>query len=50
MIESQQYPFLPVTFQIREVRGDVLAFLDTGFDGYFCLPEGYLPQLGPPIT
>ncbi len=48
MIESQQYPFPPVTFQIREVRGDALAFLDTGFDGYLCLPEGYLPQLGPP--
>lgn len=48
MIESHQYPFLPVTFEARQVRDEVPAFVDTGFDGFLILPETYLSQLGPP--
>lgn len=48
MIESRQYPFLPVTLEARHVREDLLAFVDTGFDGFLILPDTYLPQLGPP--
>ena len=48
MIESRQYPFLPVMFEARRIHQDVLAFVDTGFDGFLILPEAYLPQLGAP--
>jgi len=46
VIESREYPFLPVTVEARHFRQDVLAFVDTGFDGFLILPETYLPQLG----
>ena len=48
MIESREYPFLPVTFEVRNFHESVPAFVDTGFDGFLILPERYLPQLGPP--
>lgn len=48
MIESDQYPFLPVTIEARHLREDVLALVDTGFDGFLILPDSYLPQFGPP--
>lgn len=48
MIESRQYPFLPVTFEARHIRENVPAFVDTGFDGFLILPDTYLPQLGSP--
>lgn len=48
MIESRDYPFLPVQFSVRNLREDVPALVDTGFDGFLVLPEAYLPRLGPP--
>jgi hypothetical protein len=48
VIESREYPFLPVTFEIRHIREAVLAFVDTGFDGFFVLPDTYLLHLGIP--
>lgn len=48
MIESREYPFLPVTLEIRNIHESVPAFVDTGFDGFLILPDRYLPQLGPP--
>lgn len=50
MIESLEYPFLPVTLEIRNIHESVPAFVDTGFDGFLILPDRYLPQLGPPVT
>ena len=48
MIESREYPFLPVTLEVRNFHESVPAFVDTGFDGFLILPDRYLPQLGPP--
>ncbi len=48
MIESNEYPFLPVTLEVRTLHESVRAFIDTGFDGFLILPERYLPQLGSP--
>lgn len=48
MIESRQYPFLPVTVEAHHFREDVLALVDTGFDGFLIFPDSYLPQLGSP--
>jgi len=48
VIESREYPFLPVTVEAHQVHQEVLAFVDTGFDGFLILPETYLPQLGTP--
>ncbi len=48
MIESREYPFLPVTLEVRNVHESVSAFVDTGFDGFLILADRYLSQLGPP--
>lgn len=48
MIESREYPFLPVTLEVRNFRESVPAFVDTGLDGFLILPDRYLAQLGPP--
>ena len=48
MIESLDYPFLPVGFTIRTIRENLPAFADTGFDGFLVLPEAYLQRLGFP--
>ena len=48
MIESRDYPFLPIGFSVRNIREDVPAFVDTGFNGSLVLPEVYLPRLGLP--
>ena len=48
MIESREYPFLPITLEVRNFHESVPAFVDTGFDGFLILPDRYLPQLGPP--
>ncbi len=48
MVESREYPFLPVTLEVRNFHESVPAFVDTGFYGFLVLPDRYLPQLGPP--
>ncbi len=48
MVESRDYPFLPITFSVRNVRENIPAFVDTGFDGFLVLPDTYLPRLGLP--
>jgi predicted aspartyl protease len=48
VIESREYPYLPVTFQVRDVEETIPALVDTGFDGFLVLPEAYLSRLGDP--
>ncbi len=48
MLESREYPFLPVSVEVRNFRESVPAFVDTGFDGFLILPDTYLSRLGPP--
>ena len=45
-VTSTNYPFLPVIFRIGETEQSGLAFVDTGFDGYLIIPEGFEDELG----
>jgi len=45
-VTSTNYHFLPVIFRIGETEQSSLAFVDTGFDGYLVIPEGFEDGLG----
>lgn len=43
LIESERFPYLPVTVDVLGQPRQVEALVDTGFSGYLVLPEGFLP-------
>lgn len=42
-LESDRFPFLPVTFTVEDATVRVEAILDTGFDGDLALPARLVP-------
>ena len=48
MFISEDYPYIQVQVTIRGFSGTFRALIDTGFDGYFILPETISRQLGKP--
>ena len=46
MVLSPRYPYLEVWFRVRSYEETVLAYIDTGFDGYLLIPFAYRRQLG----
>lgn len=38
-VESERFPYLPVTFTVGQRSHRVDALLDTGFDGYLSVPH-----------
>jgi len=46
MAISPRYPYLEVRFRIRSYEETVLAYIDTGFDGYVIIPSDYRRRLG----
>ncbi|MBI2886321.1 MAG: hypothetical protein HYY02_03830 [Chloroflexi bacterium] len=47
-IESINYPYLHISWQVRGVEQQGWAYLDTGFDGHLAVPESMLAELGLP--
>ena len=45
---SSRFPYLPFTFQVRQLSYDGEALIDTGFDGGFAVPPSLLQDVGPP--
>jgi predicted aspartyl protease len=45
---SDRFPFVEVVWEVRGLRGQSLAFMDTSFDGFLMLPAEWLPLLGTP--
>lgn len=48
MLVSTDYPYLQVEVTRHNFRSRFRALLDTGFDGYLVLPEGFQSQFGVP--
>ena len=48
MVSSQDYPYLKVYLALRSYQTEVLAYIDTGFDGYLIMPVGLTQELGKP--
>lgn len=46
MITSPRYPYLEIWVRVRSYEEVVLAYIDTGFDGYVILPSRYAKRLG----
>lgn len=47
---SDRFPFVEIAWEVRGQSGQILAFIDTGFDGYLMLPSEWLYQFGMPDT
>jgi len=47
-VVSDQFPFLEIAWEVRGIRGQALAFIDTGFDGFLMLPTEWMQWLGVP--
>lgn len=48
MVISLDYPYLKVAIALRSYQEEVLAYIDTGFDGYLIIPVSLVQQLGKP--
>ena len=48
MVSSQDYPYLKVRLALRSYQTEVLAYIDTGFDGYLIAPVDVTQVLGKP--
>jgi predicted aspartyl protease len=48
MLVSSDYPYLQVRVTVRKQSLTFRALLDTGFDGYFIVPESLESQLSAP--
>lgn len=46
--KSPQFPFLPIRIRIRQREENVMALLDTGFDGDVAVPAHLLTNGDPP--
>ena len=48
-VVTPAYPYVEVEFSVGTYRSQaVLAYVDTGFDGYLIIPSNQAPLLGPP--
>jgi len=47
VVISTDYPYLRVRFQVGSQADAVLAYIDTGFDGYLVVPAEEGKKLGP---
>ncbi|MBM2826966.1 MAG: hypothetical protein HW403_1030 [Dehalococcoidia bacterium] len=47
-IESLHYPYLQISWRVRDVEQEGLAYVDTGFDGHLAIPESAAGLLGLP--
>lgn len=48
MIESTNYPYLPISVRSGTFSANAVALVDTGFDGYLALPRSLSAELGVP--
>lgn len=48
MVTSRDYPYLKVRVTLRSYRSEVLAYIDTGFDGYLIMLVDLTRKLGNP--
>ena len=46
MLVSNRYPYLEITFRIKQVTEKKWAYIDTGFDGYLIIPSKHSLILG----
>jgi clan AA aspartic protease len=47
-LESNHYPYLPLTLLVRDRTVTIEALIDTGFDGYLAVPPDVLANGAPP--
>lgn len=47
-VTSSRFPYLPLSFQIRQHTYEGEALIDTGFDGGIAVPPSSLDNVGPP--